>query len=55
MKTLKIDKKIFIVIEQNKFSKIQLLAAQKNTIVKKISLNEGKKHALKHLKKLSIS
>lgn len=47
MCTLKIGNKKFIVIEQKKFDKIQLLAAQKSTPVKKFTLVEGKRHAYK--------
>ena len=51
METLQIDKKTFIVIEQTEFNKIQLLAAQKNSTAKKLSLSSGKKHALKMIDK----
>ncbi len=47
MGTLTIDKKKFVVIEQKEFDKLQLLAAQKTSPVKKLSLSEGKKLALK--------
>lgn len=53
MDTLTIDKKKFVVIEQKKFDKLQLLAAQKNTPSKKISLEAGKKHAYKLIDKWS--
>jgi len=51
MGTLTIDKKKFVVIEQKEFEKLQLLAAQKNTPVKKLSLAAGKKHAYKLIDK----
>ena len=47
METLTIDNKKFVVIEQKKFDKIQLLAAQKSLPVKKLTLAAGKKHAYK--------
>jgi len=47
MGTLTIDNKKFVVIEQKKFDKIQLLAAQKSSPVKKLTLAAGKKHAYK--------
>ena len=47
MGTLTIDNKKFVVIEQNKFDKLQLLAAQKTEPVKKFSLDTEKKHAHK--------
>ena len=51
MDTLTIDKKKFVVIEQNEFDKLQLLAAQKIRPAKKISLATGKKHAYKLIDK----
>ena len=51
MPRLNVDKKKFIVIEQKKFDKIQLLAAQKNAPVKKLSLAAGKKLAHKLIDK----
>jgi hypothetical protein len=51
MGTLTIDNKKFVVIEQNKFDKLQLLAAQKTTPVKKLSLAAGRKHAHKLIDK----
>ena len=51
MDTLTIDKKKFVVIEQKEFDKLQLLAAKKNTPVKKLSLAAGKKHAYKLIDK----
>jgi hypothetical protein len=47
MGTLIIDKKKFVVIGQKDFDKIQLLAAQKSTPVRKLSLAAGRKHARK--------
>jgi hypothetical protein len=47
MSTFTVDKKKFVVIEQKKFDKLQLLAAKKATPVKKLSLAAGKKHAYK--------
>jgi hypothetical protein len=47
MGTLTIDNKKFVVIEQKKFDKIQLLAAQKSASAKKLTLSAGKKHAYK--------
>ena len=51
MATLTINKKKFVVIEQKEFDKLQLLAAQKNPPVKKLSLAAGKKHAYKLIDK----
>lgn len=51
MGTLTINKKKFVVIEQKEFDKIQLLAARKSVPAKKLSLNAGKKHALKLIDK----
>ncbi|MEP6684860.1 MAG: hypothetical protein ABJA35_16425 [Parafilimonas sp.] len=53
MNTLTINNKKFVVIEQKEFDKIQLLAAQKNTPVKKLSLTTGKKLANKLIDKWS--
>lgn len=47
MGTLTIDNKKFVVIEQKKIDRIQLLASQKNTPAKKLLLTAGKKHAYK--------
>lgn len=47
MCTLTIENKRFVVIEQKKFNKIQLLAAKKSLSVKKLTLAAGKKHAYK--------
>ena len=51
MGTLTIDKKKFVVIEQKEYDKLQLLAAQKTTPAKKLSLAAGKKHAYKLIDK----
>jgi hypothetical protein len=51
METLTINKKSFVVIEQKAFDKIQLLAAQKASPVKKLTLAAGKKHAYKMIDK----
>ena len=47
METLTIENKKFVVIEQKKFDKIELLAAQKFGPVKKLTLAGGKKYAYK--------
>jgi hypothetical protein len=46
MSTLIIDNKKFVVIEQKKFEKLQLLAAKKSAPTKKLTLAAGRKHAL---------
>ncbi len=51
MDTLTINKTRFVVIEQKQFDKIQLAAAQKTPMVKKLSLTAGRKHALKLIDK----
>jgi len=51
MDTLTIDKKKFVVIEQEEYNKLQLLAAQKTVPVKKMTLAVGKKHAYKLIEK----
>ena len=51
MGTLTIDKKKFVVLEQKKYDKLQLLAAQKTAPAKKLSLAAGKKHAYKLIDK----
>ena len=51
METLTLDKKKFVVIEQNEFYKLQLLAAKKITPAKKLTLATGKKHAYKMIDK----
>ena len=51
METLTLDNKRFVVIEQNEFDKLQLLAAKKTTPAKKLSLTTGKKHAYKMIDK----
>ncbi|MBO9592341.1 MAG: hypothetical protein J7599_05475 [Niabella sp.] len=53
MGTLVIDKKKFVVIEEKKFEKLELLAAQKTAPAKKLSLAEGKKMAHKLIDKWS--
>lgn len=47
MTTIVLDKKKYVVVEQKEFEKIQLQAAQKSVIAKKLSLQQGKKHAYK--------
>ena len=47
MSTLTIDNKKFVVIEQKKYEKLQLLAAKKTKPAKKLTLAAGKKHALR--------
>jgi hypothetical protein len=51
METLTIEKKKFVIIEQKKFDKLQLMAAKKADPVKKLSLAAGKKHAYKLIDK----
>lgn len=51
MDTLVLNKKRFVILEQKKFDKIQLAAAQKTSPAKKLSLAEGRKHALKLIDK----
>ena len=51
MGTLTINNKKFVVIEQSKFDRLQLLAAKKNTPVKKLSLAAGRKLAHKLIDK----
>jgi hypothetical protein len=51
MGTLTFNKKKFVVIEQKEFDKLQLLAAKKTAPVKKLSLETGRKHALKLIDK----
>jgi hypothetical protein len=51
MGTLTTDKKKFVVIEQKEFDKLQLLAAQKTTTAKKLSLTAGKKYAYRLIDK----
>ncbi|MCD2424997.1 hypothetical protein LQ567_19590 [Niabella pedocola] len=53
MGTLIIDKKKFVVIEEKKFEKLELLAAQKTASAKKLSLVEGRKLAHKLIDKWS--
>jgi hypothetical protein len=51
MDILTINKKKFVVVEQKAFDKIQLIAAQKTSPAKKLSLTSGKKHAYKLIHK----
>ncbi len=51
MDTLTINKTKFVVIEQREFDKIQLTAAQKTPLAKKLSLSAGRKLALKLIDK----
>jgi len=51
METLTLDKKKFVVIEQDEFQKLQLLAAKKTAPAKKLTLTAGKKHAYKMIDK----
>jgi len=53
MTTVTINNKKFVLIEQKKFETLQLIAAQKATPSKKLSLAAGKKHALQLIKKLA--
>lgn len=47
MNTIVLDKKKYVIIEQEKFEELQLKAAQKTDPVKKLSLPKGKQHAYK--------
>ncbi|MEO6813133.1 MAG: hypothetical protein ABI172_04335 [Ginsengibacter sp.] len=51
METLTLNKTKFVLIEQKEFERIQLKAAQKTPGVKKLSINAGRKHALKLIDK----
>lgn len=51
MDTLTIDKKKFVVIEQEEYNKLQLLVAQKTVPVKKMALAAGKKRDYKLIEK----
>jgi hypothetical protein len=51
MTEILIDKKKYVVIEQKEFDRLQLLAAQKTTPAKKLSLAAGEKHAYKLIDK----
>ncbi len=51
METLILNKKGFIVLEQNDFEEIQLKSAQKTTTIKKLSLNAGRNHAIRLIDK----
>lgn len=53
MVTLTLDNKKFVVIEEKEFNKLQLLAAQKSSPVKKFTLAAGKKNAYKLIDKLA--
>lgn len=53
MVTLTLDNKKFVVIEEKEFNKLQLLAAQKSSPVKKFTLAAGKKNAYKIIDKLA--
>ena len=52
MGTLTIDNKKYVVIEKEKFDKIQLLASHKSLPVKKLTLQAGKTLAYKLIAKL---
>jgi len=47
MNTIILDKKKYVVVEQERFEELQLKAAQKTEPVKKLSLLKGKQHAYK--------
>lgn len=51
MNTIILDKKKYVVIEQEKFEDLQLEAARKTEPVKKLSLTKGKQHAYKLIDK----
>jgi hypothetical protein len=51
METLTLDKKKFVLIEQDEFEILQLLAAKKTAPAKKLTLAAGKKHACKMIRK----
>lgn len=51
METLTINKKKFVVLEQKKFDKIQMLAAQKIPSDKELSLAAGRKYGHKIIDK----
>ena len=51
METLILNKKGFIVLEQNDFEEIQLKSAQKTTTIKKLSLKAGRNHAIRLIDK----
>jgi hypothetical protein len=45
MSTVVTDKKKYVIVEQKAYDKLQLLAAQKNTPSKKMTLAAGRKKA----------
>lgn len=47
MCTVVIDKRKYVIVEQKAYEKLQVLAAQKTTAVKKMPLAAGKKRAYK--------
>ncbi len=47
MNTIILDKKKYVVVEQERFEELQLKAAQKTEPVKKLSLPKGKQRAYK--------
>ncbi|HEX8277139.1 MAG TPA: hypothetical protein VF540_00530 [Segetibacter sp.] len=49
--TIILDKKKYVVVEQEKFEELQLEAARKTEPVKKLSLAKGKQHAYKLIDK----
>jgi hypothetical protein len=51
MNTLILNKKKYVVVEQEKFEELQLEAARKTEPVKKLSLAKGKQHAYKLIDK----
>ena len=51
METVIIHKKKYVVIEQEAYDKLQLLAAKKTAPAKKLSLAAGRKHAHKLIDK----
>ena len=51
MNTIILDKRKYVVIEQEKFEELQLQAARKTKPVNKLSLAKGKQHAYKLIDK----
>ncbi|MEO9004473.1 MAG: hypothetical protein ABI288_07040 [Ginsengibacter sp.] len=51
IETLTLNETKFVVIEQKEFEKILLKTAQKTPAIKKLSLNTGRKYALKLIDK----
>ena len=45
MERITIDKKKYVIVEEQKFEQLQQIAASKTPPQKKISLTEGKAHA----------